>query len=137
MTVTKSLAVAATFAVVAVGAATPASAAPEMSGHYLLTETAANGRHAAPTRGKTSAQTRAAAELLRIFPRSTPLEIRVSARLHPFWFARHLRGATVRATMLTCIYPACEHLPCGRLSGEYSPVSERFDASHCRGDAQA
>jgi hypothetical protein len=44
MTVTKSLAVAATFAAVAVGAATPASAAPEMSGHYVVTETAANGR---------------------------------------------------------------------------------------------
>jgi hypothetical protein len=44
MTVTKSLAVAATFAAVAVGAATPASAAPEMSGHYIETETAASGR---------------------------------------------------------------------------------------------
>jgi hypothetical protein len=44
MTVTKSLAVAATFAAVAVGAATPASAAPEMSGHYVVTETAANGQ---------------------------------------------------------------------------------------------
>jgi hypothetical protein len=44
MTVTKSLAVAATFAAVAVGAATPASAAPEMSGHYIVTETAASGR---------------------------------------------------------------------------------------------
>ncbi len=32
-----------------------------------------------------------------------------------------LNHATVRVTMLTCIYPACEHLPCGRLSGEYSP----------------
>jgi hypothetical protein len=44
MTVTKSLAVAATFAAVVVGAATPASAAPEMSGHYIETETAASGR---------------------------------------------------------------------------------------------
>jgi hypothetical protein len=44
MTVTKSLAVAATFAAVAVGAATPASAAPEMSGHYIETETDASGR---------------------------------------------------------------------------------------------
>jgi hypothetical protein len=44
MTVTESLAVAATFAAVAVGAATPASAAPELSGHYIETETAATGR---------------------------------------------------------------------------------------------
>ena len=44
MNVTRSFAVAATFAAVAVGAATPASAAPEMSGHYTETETAANGR---------------------------------------------------------------------------------------------
>jgi hypothetical protein len=44
MTVTKRLAVAATFAALAVGAATPASAAPEMSGHYIETETAASGR---------------------------------------------------------------------------------------------
>jgi hypothetical protein len=44
MTVTKSLAVAATFVAIAVGAATPASAAPEMSGHYIETETAPSGR---------------------------------------------------------------------------------------------
>ena len=44
MNVTRSFAVAATFAAVAVGAAAPASAAPEMSGHYIATETAANGR---------------------------------------------------------------------------------------------
>src|ERR1700758_739922 len=44
MKVTRSFAVAASFAAVAVGAATPASAAPEMSGHYIETETAANGR---------------------------------------------------------------------------------------------
>jgi hypothetical protein len=44
MTITESLAVAATFAAVAVGAATPASAAPELSGHYIETETAATGR---------------------------------------------------------------------------------------------
>jgi hypothetical protein len=42
--VTRSFAVAATFAAVAVGAATPASAAPEMSGHYTETETAASDR---------------------------------------------------------------------------------------------
>jgi len=44
MTVTRSFAVAAAFAAVAVGAATPASAAPEMSGHYTVTETAAGDR---------------------------------------------------------------------------------------------
>jgi hypothetical protein len=44
MNATRSFAVAATFAAVAVGAATPASAAPEMSGHYTETETAANNR---------------------------------------------------------------------------------------------
>jgi hypothetical protein len=44
MNVTRSLAVAAAFAAVAVGAATPASAAPVMSGHYIETETAASGR---------------------------------------------------------------------------------------------
>ena len=44
MTVTKSLATAATFAAAAVVAAAPASAAPEMSGHYIETETSANGR---------------------------------------------------------------------------------------------
>ena len=41
MTVRGSVAVAAAFAAVAVGAAAPASAAPEMSGHYTETETAA------------------------------------------------------------------------------------------------
>src|ERR1700756_27925 len=48
MNVTRSFAVAVTFAAVAVGAATPASAAPapEMSGHYIETETAATGRSA-------------------------------------------------------------------------------------------
>ena len=44
MDVRRSFAVAATVAAVAVGAATPASAAPEMSGHYIETETAASGR---------------------------------------------------------------------------------------------
>ena len=44
MNVARSCAVAATFTAVAVGAATPASAAPEMSGHYIETETAANDR---------------------------------------------------------------------------------------------
>jgi hypothetical protein len=39
MNVTRSFAVAATFAAVAVGAAAPASAAPVMSGHYIKTET--------------------------------------------------------------------------------------------------
>jgi len=42
--VTRSFAVAATFAAVTVGAASPASAAPEMSGHYTETETAASDR---------------------------------------------------------------------------------------------
>ena len=46
MNVTRSFAVAATFAAVAVGAATPAFAAPEMRGHYIETETAANDRSA-------------------------------------------------------------------------------------------
>jgi len=46
MNVTRSFAVAATFAAVAVGVATPASAVPELSGHYIETETAANGRSA-------------------------------------------------------------------------------------------
>ena len=46
MTITRALAVAATFAAVAVGAATPASAAPQMSsGHYIETETADSGRN--------------------------------------------------------------------------------------------
>src|ERR1700739_1121639 len=44
MNVTRSFAVAASFAAVAVGAAAPASATPEMSGHYTETETAASGR---------------------------------------------------------------------------------------------
>jgi hypothetical protein len=44
MNVARSFAVAATFAAIAVGAAAPASAAPEMSGHYIETETAASGR---------------------------------------------------------------------------------------------
>ena len=39
MNVTPSIAVAAAFAVIAVGAAAPASAAPVMSGDYILTET--------------------------------------------------------------------------------------------------
>jgi hypothetical protein len=46
MNVTRSFAVAATFAAVAVGTAAPASAAPEMSGHYIVTETAASDRSA-------------------------------------------------------------------------------------------
>ena len=46
MNVTRSFAVAATFAAVAVGAVAPASAAPEMRGHYVVTETAANDRSA-------------------------------------------------------------------------------------------
>jgi hypothetical protein len=44
MTVPRSFAVAAAFAAVAVEAAIPASAAPEMSGHYVETETAASDR---------------------------------------------------------------------------------------------
>lgn len=44
MTVTRSLAVAAAVAAVAVGPAAPAFAAPELSGHYIETETAANDR---------------------------------------------------------------------------------------------
>jgi hypothetical protein len=44
MNARRSFAVAAGVAVVAVGAATPASAAPELSGHYSETETAASGR---------------------------------------------------------------------------------------------
>jgi hypothetical protein len=45
MTVGRSLAVAAAFAAIAVGAAVPASAAPQMSsGHYIETETAPGGR---------------------------------------------------------------------------------------------
>ena len=52
MKVARSFAVAATFAAVGVstsvgvGGAAPASAAPEMRGHYVETETAANGRSA-------------------------------------------------------------------------------------------
>ena len=46
MNVTRSFAVAAASAAAAVGTATPASAAPEMSGHYIETETAANDRSA-------------------------------------------------------------------------------------------
>jgi hypothetical protein len=46
MKVTRSVGVAATFAAVAVGAASPAYAVPEMSGHYVETETAANDRSA-------------------------------------------------------------------------------------------
>jgi hypothetical protein len=44
MTVTRSIGVAATFAALAAVSTAPASAAPEMSGHYIETETAANGR---------------------------------------------------------------------------------------------
>ena len=45
MTVTRSFAVAAAFVAVAVGAAAPASGAPQMSsGHYIETETAATDR---------------------------------------------------------------------------------------------
>jgi hypothetical protein len=44
MNVARSLAMVATFAAVAVGAAAPASAAPAMSGHYIETETDPSGR---------------------------------------------------------------------------------------------
>jgi hypothetical protein len=44
MNVTRGFAVAAAFAAVPVGAAAPASAAPVMSGHYIETETAPDGR---------------------------------------------------------------------------------------------
>jgi hypothetical protein len=44
MNVTHSFAIAATFAAVAVGAASPASAAPVMSGHYIGTVTAPGGQ---------------------------------------------------------------------------------------------
>ena len=47
MTVTRSFAVTAAFAAVAVGTAIPASAAPEMSGHYIETETAAGSDRSA------------------------------------------------------------------------------------------
>jgi hypothetical protein len=43
MNVTRSFAVVATFAAVAVGAASPASAAPVMSGHYIRTTTGPTG----------------------------------------------------------------------------------------------
>jgi hypothetical protein len=43
MNVTRSFAVAATFAAVVVGAASPASAAPVMSGHYIKTITGPTG----------------------------------------------------------------------------------------------
>jgi hypothetical protein len=46
LNVPRSFALAATFAAVVVGAASPASAAPEMSGHYVETETAADSRSA-------------------------------------------------------------------------------------------
>jgi len=45
------------------------------------------------------------------------LQIRIPARLHAFGLPRHLRGATVLMIMLSCIDAACEHQPCGRLSG--------------------
>jgi hypothetical protein len=48
-------------------------------------------------------------------------QVRIPRRLHPLRLARHLRGVRVLPIMLGCIYPACEHQPCGRLSGEYSP----------------
>ena len=51
------------------------------------------------------------------------LQIRIPARLHPLRLARHLRGATVLPIMLSCVFPACEHQPCDRLSGEFSSVS--------------
>jgi hypothetical protein len=38
------------------------------------------------------------------------------------WF---LRGVTVLMIMLSCIDAAREHQPCGMLSGEFSPVSDR------------
>jgi hypothetical protein len=44
MTITPGLAVAATFAAVAVGAASPACADQTMSGHYIATESNVNGR---------------------------------------------------------------------------------------------
>jgi hypothetical protein len=47
MNFTRSFAVSAAFAAVAVGAAAPASAAPEMRGHYVETETAGNDRSGA------------------------------------------------------------------------------------------
>jgi hypothetical protein len=43
MTVTRSFAIAATFAAIAVGAASPASAAPVMSGHYVENSTTPAG----------------------------------------------------------------------------------------------
>jgi hypothetical protein len=49
-----------------------------------------------------------------------------SARVGPLDAASHLRGITVLTIMLSCIDPACEHQPCGMMSGEYSPgVSQR------------
>ena len=44
MTITRGIAAAATFAAVAVGAASPAWATQTMSGHYIATETAAGGQ---------------------------------------------------------------------------------------------
>jgi hypothetical protein len=35
-------------------------------------------------------------------------------------------GVTVLQIMLGCVFPAREHQPCGRLSGEFSPDSGRF-----------
>ena len=43
-------------------------------------------------------------------------------RLHPVSAPQHLRGVTVLMIMLSCINAACEHQPCDRLSGEFSPL---------------
>ena len=54
-------------------------------------------------------------------PLISPRQICIARWLHTLRFARHLRGARVLPIMLSSIYAASEHQPCGRLSGEFSP----------------
>src|SRR5271168_3731721 len=51
-----------------------------------------------------------------------PGSIRISARLNPFGFARHLGGVYPLLAMLTCVNAGLLLMPCGKLSGENSPV---------------
>ena len=55
-----------------------------------------------------------------------PGQIGISGGLHPFRFARHL---IVLMIMLSCVSAPREHLPCGMLSGEFSPVLGRGTAA--------
>ena len=55
-------------------------------------------------------------------PRIIPVRRHFLAGLHPRRFAGHLRSAYVLLAMLTCVNAGRSPVPCGKLSGENSPV---------------